>query len=430
MLFFWLFSLKNWREKNLAKITSNHPIAALSLIIFAHFLNHFYAYIFGASLFIIRTDIIMNNREIGLLATIQMAIFSLFTFAIGIIGDKWKHSKRLFVPVGVFIMGVQLIIAAYAKTYNILILVAVIVGFGASFYHPVAYASIADLYENKKGITMALNAALGMIGTALTPGLIASFSEWIGWRNFFLYFGIGAVLIASLLYYGFVKLIIDDENENNGHDSTNANNNVKPWIKPELMWVLISALIICLVYATVRSGLYKIVTQFLSIIFVDYYGYNIFSAGWLSSIMLIIGGLTAIFGGMLSDRHETSLTMLISSVGSAITILLIFLLGGKLTGIWIVIIFFIFVAFLHFSSAASTKYVSEAVPVKSRSTALGFLFAIPSIIAGVFPWLFGFLLDTKTVSEGFILLFILSSAASLLSLILLIIDILRRKKWQ
>ena len=191
----------------MSKIHSKNPIASLSILIFGHFLNHFYAYVFGAAMFVIRNDIVMNNKQIGLLATIQMAVFALCTFAVGVLGDKWLVSKKLFVPLGVFFMALHLIIASVAQSYSILALAAAIVGFGASFYHPVAYAAIADLYENKKGLTMALNAALGMIGTALTPGIIASFSEWIGWRKFFLYFGLGAIVLTFLMFIGFNRLI-------------------------------------------------------------------------------------------------------------------------------------------------------------------------------------------------------------------------------
>ncbi|MHA1302875.1 MAG: MFS transporter, partial [Candidatus Heimdallarchaeaceae archaeon] len=335
----------------MSKIKSPNPVAALFLLIFGHFLNHFYAYVFGASMFVIRGDIAMNNRQIGLLATIQMVTFALFTFGIGIIGDKWLPSKKLFVPIGVFLMAIHLIVAAYAHTYMFLIISAVIVGFGASFYHPVAYASIADLYEERKGLTMALNAALGMIGTALTPGLIGTFDRWIGWRKFFLYFGWGAIILSIFLFFGFEKLIsysfepAEIKDIENRRKTMTKKERVNHWIQSDFVVVLSMTVIICLAYSSFRSGLYKIVTQFLSIIFVDYYSYGIFAAGWLSSIMLVIGGLTAILGGILSDHYHTSLTMFISLVGSSLSILLIFLLGGGLTGLWIIVLFFTFVAF-------------------------------------------------------------------------------------
>jgi len=410
----------------MSKIHSKNPIASLSILIFGHFLNHFYAYVFGAAMFVIRNDIVMNNKQIGLLATIQMAVFALCTFAVGVLGDKWLVSKKLFVPLGVFFMALHLIIASVAQSYSILALAAAIVGFGASFYHPVAYAAIADLYENKKGLTMALNAALGMIGTALTPGIVASFSEWIGWRKFFLFFGIGAVVLAFLMFIGFNKLINysfekeELEEIEKRRSSLSTKERILYWLKYEFFAVLTLAVITCLAYSSLRSGLYKIVTQFLSIIFVDYYHYSILNAGWLSSVMLIIGGLTAIFGGILSDRKNAPLTMLISLAGSSFSILLIFLLG-KNAGTWgIIILFFTFIAFLHFSSAASTKYVTEEVHQRNRSTALGFLFAIPNTLAAVFPWSFGYFLDNSPFEVTLIYLFLLALGATVLTVFLFV----------
>ncbi len=413
-------------------VRSSSPILALVFIIFGHFLNHFYAYVFGAAMFVIRADIAMSNQQIGLLATIQMSTFALFTFAVGIIGDKWVPSKKLFVPLGVFLMALHLVVAANAQSFVSLVLVAVIVGFGSAFYHPVAYSMIAELYEDKKGISMALNAALGMIGTALTPGLVGTFNRLIGWRKFFLFFGLGAVGISLILFYCFNRFfnykITKKEHElvEQREDMTNGQR-VSHWFRTELIMILTLLVVICLLYSSFRSGLYKIITQFLSIIFVDYLNYNIFQAGWISSIMLIIGGLTAIGGGFLSDKYPTSLTMVISLLGSAVSILFIWLLGGILPGFWIIGLFFLFVAFLHFSSAASTKYVAESVPKHSRSTALGFLFAIPSSIAGVFPWLFGLILDKTTFEVSFLYLFSIAAIATLLAFVLLVKDIKRGK---
>jgi len=417
----------------MSRIHSKNPIASLSILIFGHFLNHFYAYVFGAAMFVIRNDIVMNNKQIGLLATIQMVVFALCTFIVGVLGDKWLASKKLFVPLGIFFMALHLIVASIAQRYIVLAIAAAIVGFGASFYHPVAYAAIADLYEDKKGLTMALNAALGMIGTALTSGIIASFSEWIGWRKFFLYFGLGAIVLTFLMFIGFNRLIDysfekeELEQIEKRRNSMTMKERIIYWLKFEFLAVLTLAVITCLAYSSLRSGLYKIVTQFLSIIFVDYYDYSILNAGWLSSVMLIIGGLTAIFGGILSDKKNAPLTMFISLFGSTISILLIFLLG-KNAGTWgIIILYFSFIAFLHFSSAASTKFVTEEVHQKSRSTALGFLFAIPNTLAAIFPWSFGYFMDNSPFDITLIYLFFIALVATILTIILFARELKKKK---
>ena len=154
-------------------------------------------------------------------------------------------------------------------------------------------------------------------------------------------------------------------------------------------------------FSVFRSGIFRITNQFLSIIFVDYYGFNLFQAGWITTVILVIGGLTSIAGGILSDRVTTTLTMIISAGGSTIMLLLLVILGNIISGAGAIVLFFIFIAFLYFSAAASTKYVSENVPQKSRSLALGFLFAVPNAVAGIFPWVFGLILDASryTISK-------------------------------
>jgi len=410
------------------EINSRFPILALAVLIFGHFLNHFYAYVLGASLFIIREDIIMTNAELGLVGTAQIVTFAVCSVVVGITGDRWLKSKNTYVPVGVLLMGISMFIVGYAKSFIALIFAALVVGLGASFYHPVAYAAIADLYEEKKGLTMSANVALGMIGTSITPVFIVIFNRWIGWRYFFISFGVIALIFAVLLFFTFHNLIEykrskEEEKKLIESKSMDMESKVTHWFKTEFFIVLTIFIIVCLFYSTFRSGIFRITNTFLSIIFVDFYNFNVFQAGWITTVILVVGGLTAIIGGIMSDRFTTSLTMLISLAGSAIMLLLLVLLGNVISGIGAIALFFAFIAFLYFSGAAGTKYVAENVPQRSRSLALGFLFAVPSSIAGIFPWVFGWILDNSTHIWSFVFLLLLALMATLMAAVLFRRDI-------
>ncbi len=411
------------------QVSSRSPIIALAALIFGHFLNHFYAYVLGASLFVVRGEIALTNAQIGLVGTAQIVIFAVCSVVVGITGDRWLRSKNIYVPLGILLMGGSMFIVAYSQSFIGLIISALMVGLGASFYHPVAYASIADLFEERKGLAMGFNTALGMIGTSITPIVIVVFNDWIGWRNFFKVFGVVAIILALLMFVLFHYMIeyrrTDEEKEEIlASNSMNMEGKLNRWFKKELLVVLSFIIIICLFYSVFRTGIFRVTNQFLSIIFVDYYSFSLFEAGWITTVILVIGGLTSIAGGMTSDKIATSLTMLISCTGAVIMLLLLVLLGNVVTGIGAIILFFIFIAFLYFSAAAGTKYVTENVPQKSRSLALGFLFAIPSSVAGVFPWLFGSILDNSTHIWAFVFLLVLASMAFIMSFILF------SKDWQ
>jgi MFS family permease len=420
------------------EIKSSNPILALVVLIFGHFLNHFYAYVLAAAMLVIRLpeEMDLTSGQVGMLSMLQMLVFAVFSLAVGIVGDRWLKSKKVFIPIGIVLMAVHLFIAAYAPEgqlgVTVLIVASITVGIGASFYHPVAYAAIADLYEDKKGLTMALNAGLGMIGTSITPGLVVTFDRLVGWRTFFIIFGIVGLVLGVVIYFAMNKLIDykftrEEVKKHEEIKSLNNTGKVKKWFRTDLAVIISFAVITCLFYSAFRSGIFKITTQWLSIIFVDLYNIPTFEAGWITVILLVIGGLTAILGGIFSDKFKTSMTMIISMVGSAVILLIIFLLGSTISSFWIITLYFIFIAFLYFSATAGTKYVAENVPQSSRATGISLLFAFPSLVAAVFPWIFGLILDNTAIIWGIGFLFLLAIAALITSIILLTRDIRKSK---
>ncbi len=428
------------------QVKSPKPKLALTTLIFGHFINHFYAYVLGVSLLVIRqpnrldnlysiviksaknysaevvNNILIYNRlpdltttQTGLLITLQMIVFAVITLGVGVVGDKWLRSKNVFIPLGIIIMAIHLFIAAYATTIVGLIIAVVIVALGSSLYHPVAYASIADLYEEKKGLMMSLNAGLGMAGTAIIPVMITIFHTRFGWRNFFIALGIICLVLGVAIYFALNKLIeynyTEEELEKKRINKKSMNNGAraKNWFKKEFLVLITLAIITCLFYSSFRSGVFRISSNYMAFLFVDLYNFDLNTAGWVLSLIFVIGGLTALLGGLLSDKYTTSLTMLASLGGCAVLLLIIFL-GSAAFPLWLTIaLYFLFVASLYFSAAAGTKYVAENVPQESRSTGISLLFAFPSTLAALFPWLFTKIYDnpnpnSKLWSIAFILL--------------------------
>ena len=293
------------------EISSSRPALALSALIFGHFLNHFYAYVFLASMIILRLpgNLNLTDSQVGLLGTIQMLVFAVFSIVVGIVSDKWLKSKKIFIPIGILFMSLHLFTAAYATSMTLLIVSSVVVGFGAAFYHPVAYAAIADLYEKKKGLTMAMNAAFGMIGTSITPGLVVSLDKLIGWRSFFILFGIIGFGLTVFIFFSMNYLISYrftseeiEEKEQIKNKKIKTCRRMKHWFRTEFVLIITFSIIICLFYSSFRTGIFKITNQWLSIIFVDMYSYSEINAGWITTVILIVGGLTAIVGGIISDN--------------------------------------------------------------------------------------------------------------------------------
>ena len=90
-------------------------------------------------------------------------------------------------------------------------------------------------------------------------------------------------------------------------------------------------------------------------------------------------------------------------------------------------LYFIFIGFLYFSATAGTKYVAENVPQSSRATGISLLFAFPSLVAAMFPWIFGLIKDNTADIWGIGFLFLLAIAAMITAIILLTRDIRKSK---
>ncbi|MCK5305493.1 MAG: MFS transporter, partial [Candidatus Heimdallarchaeota archaeon] len=249
---------------------------------------------------------------------------------------------------------------------------------------------------------------------------------------FFIIFGAIGLVLGVLIYFAMNKLIdykftMEEVKKHEESKSLNSTDKVKKWFRTDLAVIISFAVITCLFYSAFRSGIFKITTQWLSIIFVDLYNIPTFEAGWITVILLVIGGLTAILGGIFSDKFSTSMTMIISMGGSAVILLIIFLLGTSISSFWIITLYFIFIGFLYFSATAGTKYVAENVPQSSRATGISLLFAFPSLVAAMFPWIFGLIKDNTADIWGIGFLFLLAIAAMTTAIILLTRDIRKSK---
>jgi len=79
------------------------------------------------------------------------------------------------------------------------------------------------------------------------------------------------VLFHYMMSYNHTE---EETNDKAKNKSKNVDHKFKNWFKNELLIVLTLIIIVCLFFSVFRSGIFRITNQFLSIIFVDYYGFN------------------------------------------------------------------------------------------------------------------------------------------------------------
>ena len=187
-----------------------------------------------------------------------------------------------------------------------------------------------------------------------------------------------------------------------------------------LLALLTLPLLIALLLSAFRSSVFRIVTFFTVTLMTDFYDLKRSEAGLVSSIILIMGAITAFVGGYISDRMKDGRIkiLLFSGSGMVVLSLLLVLLGQQVPSLAGIGIYLIFVCFYFFAAANFTALLAEMVPPHLRTAAYGLNFSLGQLAGALAPTIFGFLLDAYGLTAALLYLVFVSLSALIVILIL------------
>jgi len=168
------------------------PLPLLTLINFFNYLDRQVVY---GMLPLIGNDFHLNKAQLGLLGTVNLAVFAVSSLISGPIADRVGPRKVIFA--GILVWAIATIGSALSGSYAMLLFFRALVGVGEGAYGPVANALLcADAPPEKRGralgiynVGMALGGTAGLaLGTTLSP--------IFGWRGVFWLAGGPSLLLA------------------------------------------------------------------------------------------------------------------------------------------------------------------------------------------------------------------------------------------
>ncbi len=384
-----------------------------------HALNHITLYAFPSVVIFIREDISMNYGEIGLIAAIPTLLMVAGTPFSG----RTPLGKESYVMLtGLVIMGLATVLMGTAGSKSGLIIASICLGCGGAAYHPPGFAMVSHFYEEKKGEALSINQGAGTVATGLAPFLLVASSNFIGWRETLYVCGAICVIIVplcSILLIGVGKALIDINSSrmNNGLPKTNSLSNKSQSL---LLAVFSIPLLITLVLAACRSTVFRTVTFFTVTLMNDFYGLTKSEAGFISSVILLLGAISAFFGGRLSDRLEDGRIriLLISGFGMIIFSFLLAIAGENVEE-WVgIAIYLCFVCTYFFAASNFAALLAEMVPPEYRTVAYGLNFSLGQFAGALAPIIFGFLLDNYGITAGMLYMLVVSLLAVVVILLL------------
>lgn len=146
----------------------------------------------------ITADIAMSDAQFGLLTSIFLWVYGAFSPCGGYLADSFGRTRVICASLLVW-SGVTWV-SGYVTEFSGLLAARALLGLSEACYVPAALALIADYHP---GPTRSLATGIHMSGIytgAALSGVGGVVAEQCGWRSGFLWFGMGGVIYAAVLF--------------------------------------------------------------------------------------------------------------------------------------------------------------------------------------------------------------------------------------
>ncbi len=399
----------------------------LTFMSISHFIHHVLLYAFPALLILIIDDIPLNYLEMGILGSLPSLLMALTSPVIGFLGKTAKNGFFILL-LGVLFFSLSSFVISIASDFLGLFIGNFILGFGCTTYHPIGLGVCANSFpEQNRGKAMAINHAAGVIGTAVSPfGTLFLAIFIFTWRTSFLFLGVlcalSVVLLSAWLFLQNLNSRFETLLERKEKTSKIKNKNtISIWTSPHRNWILTSLGII-IVISALRGGVYRAISYFTTTLLKNFYNVDAFLAGLFTSMILLFGSISDIYGAITSDHmgpRGRAKIVLISAIISCMTILLLIVITiGSAQILFVLFGFSLFAIGFYLAGGTLQALQADLVPTKDRTVFYSLVFSLGLVISSITPTIFGALLDLfNSPIGGLLFMFFLMITGFLITLI-------------
>ena len=288
----------NDQDRSIIAISSSHGIMHAYLVLLPAMIP-----ILGGELGDIAT--------IGMLASLVTLFYGWFSLPVGFIADR--VSKKLLITCSMVLCGGASILIGLSPNIPVTAIALIILGIGASLYHPCGYAHMSLASGEMRGRYMGfqgLGGDMGMAVSFLTSSLLGA---RFGWRMTFIIWGVIGLIMAAI-----DLIVIRDiayEVPEGGHPGPVAT------IKKMFGSTDRTKLILTLGVVVLSGMLWTGVSSFIMVYLKDEKVMPLVLAGGLSTLKYTVGAFAQIVGGEMSDRIGRKKLLLFGYAGFAISLL-------------------------------------------------------------------------------------------------------------
>ncbi len=270
----------------------NRDLRVISLIGIVHGASHYYQLAFVTMLLIVRQEVGLEYRDIGLLAGIFYGVSGLSQTAAGFAVDRF--GARPILAGGLAIIGCALALISVAHSFVAFAAIAVIGGLGNSVFHPADFALLnSSVSQHRLGRAFSIHGVGGSLGWAAAPVMyfLDSMFGWVGAAM------LGALpgLVLSVLVWIHRTELVDHRVKARAATAQHGATSMRAlFLQP--------AILLCLVYFALLAATTVGIQQFAVPAWTTMFGISENYAA-LCLIVFIVGSAGGVLvGGIFADR--------------------------------------------------------------------------------------------------------------------------------
>lgn len=248
---------------------------------------------------------------VGMLASLVTLFYGWFSLPVGFLADR--VSKKILITGSMVLCGGASIIIGLSPSISIAAVGLILLGIGASLYHPCGYAHMSLVSDEKRGRYMGIQGLGGDMGMAISYLTSSLLGARFGWRMTFIIWGVLGLVMAA------IDLVVAEDIQTSipegGHPGPVAT------IKNMFGSTDTTKLIITLAIVVLSGMLWTGVSSFIMVYIKDMKAVTLILAGGLSTLKYTVGAFAQMIGGEMSDKLGRKKLLLFGYAGFALSLL-------------------------------------------------------------------------------------------------------------
>ncbi len=350
----------------------------LRITSFGHALSDMYWLIFPILLPLIKKEFSLSYTQAGLLITAVTVTTGLGSFISGYLGDRF--GQRIILSGGFLIASLALILCANTSFYWQLLLASLLVGAGASTFHPSTIALLMNLFSERRGRVLGTFMLSGWIGAAvMLTGVSYLAGRMLSWRQIVFILAWPGLIFAPF----FFRSLRFSIRKRQSHPQTELES---AHLSRDTLFLLIIFFVANLTLTISFYGVYNFIPTFM----VHAKDISVGKAGYFYIFAATGGMIGSFFSGRLVDRFSSLLVILMATVIAIPVILLLTLATNPINLALLLILFGI-----CYSSVFPPQnvYLANLVSSYALGKTYGLIQCLSILVGAAAPGIMGLLAD-------------------------------------